>query len=166
MKLKWQWFSGGQSMFWVSSIIILIMISAFICTFIIDLMPVFYMRRQDVDSSSIELISKDYVQKLDIIIDKPIKYNFVKYKDPMLLGTFHEWNSTYYIDISVDLYKSLDLKSIVIHETRHMVVEYLTYKRIIDLRKYSEEIAEGEEYYSALFDNSVYLLNNLQKEEE
>lgn len=95
----------------------------------------------------------------------PITYRFVYYKynetaeDELLLGTFHEWNKTYYIDISADLYKMNLLDEIVIHETRHMIVEYLKDEKIIDLTKYTEEIAsQNNEYYNNLFDSGVYLL--------
>lgn len=83
--------------------------------------------------------------------------------DTILLGTFHEWNNTYYINISVDLYKMESLEEIVIHETRHMVVEYLKDKKIINLVKYTEEIASKKDcYYCSLFDSGVYLLKNSQ----
>lgn len=100
-----------------------------------------------------------------ITVDIPVVYRFVNYKynetaeDEILLGTFHEWNSTYYIDVSADLYKISLLDEIVIHETRHMIVEYLKDKKIIDLTKYTEEIAsQKNSHYNNLFDSSVYLL--------
>lgn len=103
-----------------------------------------------------------------INIDKPIKYRYVYYKynknaeDDLLLGTFHEWNGTYYIDISADLYQMNLLYEVVIHETRHMVVEYLKYKNIIDLTKYTEEIAsEKNNNYNNLFNCGISLLKSL-----
>lgn len=102
----------------------------------------------------------------------PITYRFVYYKynetaeNEMLLGTFHEWNETYYIDISADLYKMNLLDEIVIHETRHMIVEYLKDEKIINLVKYTEEIASKKDcYYCSLFDSGVYLLKNSQTSE-
>ena len=104
-----------------------------------------------------------------ITVDKPIVYRFVYYKhndvtdDKILLGTFHEWNGTYYIDISADLYKMNKLNEIVIHEMRHMIVEYLKDKKIIDLTKYTEEIAgQKDVYYDSLFDSGVYLLREVE----
>ena len=104
-----------------------------------------------------------------ITVDKPIVYRFVYYKhndvtdDKILLGTFHEWNGTYYIDISADLYKMDKLNEIVIHEMRHMIVEYLKDKKIIDLTKYTEEIAgQKDVYYDSLFDSGVYLLREVE----
>lgn len=100
-----------------------------------------------------------------ITVDIPVVYRFVNYKynetaeDELLLGTFHEWSNTYYIDISAGLYNMSLLDEIVIHETRHMIVEYLKDKKIIDLTKYTEEIAsQKNSHYNNLFDSSVYLL--------
>lgn len=77
----------------------------------------------------------------------------------ILLGTFHEWNDVYYIDISIDLYKISGLESTVIHETRHMLVQELKNEKIIDLTKYTEEIAQNNnEYYNNLFDSAIDLL--------
>ena len=112
-----------------------------------------------------------------ITIDRPIIYRFVRYRnnadaediDPkkeVLLGTFHEWNGTYYIDISVDLYKMYSLDSVIIHETRHMIVEYLRDEKIIDLTNYTEEIAsEKNIHYNNLFEQSIYLLKEKLKED-
>lgn len=167
-KIKWQWFLGGKTMFWVSIIVFIVLIIGFITTYIIDPTSSLYMTKYKIDPVSIEKLSQSYVDGLGIIIDKPIKYSFVRYKDKgyeadpdeeILLGTFHEWNGTYYINISVDLYKSSLLDDIVIHETRHMIVEYLKDEKIIDLTKYTEEIAQGEDiYYNNLFNSGVYLL--------
>ena len=169
MRLKWQWFLGGKFMFWVSIIIFMFLISSFVFTYIIDPTATFYMKKQKIDPTIIKTISEKYVSNLGITIDnKNIEYNFVKYnhdrynsegEDTILLGTFHEWNDTYYINISLDLYNSTLLDDIVIHETRHMIVEYLKDKKIINLDKYTEEIAEGKDiYYNNLFNSGIYLL--------
>ncbi|MDE6947598.1 MAG: hypothetical protein K2P14_10495 [Anaeroplasmataceae bacterium] len=109
-----------------------------------------------------------------IKIDRPIVYRFVQYRDrglisepdsKILLGTFHEWNGVYYIDISIELYQAALLKSTVIHETRHMIVEYLSDKKIINLTKYSENIAQEEDDYNELFNSGVYLLKKSQEKE-
>ena len=169
MKIKWQWFLGGKVMFWVSIIIFIILIFGFITTYIIDPTSNLYiLNKYEINPVSIEQISKDYITNLGITIDKPVKYCFVRYKaDPeeeILLGTFHEWNGAYYINISVDLYKNSRLEEIVIHETRHMVVEYLKDKKIIDLTKYTEEIAQHKNsYYNNLFDSGIYLLKERGK---
>lgn len=172
MKIKWQWFLGGKIMFWVSIIIFIILIFCFITTYIIDPTSSLYMTKYKINPVSIEQISKDYINNLGITIDKPIEYCFVRYKDKgdkadpeeILLGTFHEWNDVYYINISVDLYKSSMLEKIVIHETRHLVVEYLKDEKIIDLTKYTEEIAQCENsYYNNLFDSGIYLLKERDK---
>lgn len=102
-----------------------------------------------------------------IEIDKSIVYKFVTFShqdpDTRLLGTFHEWNNTYYINILVDLYNTSDLEKIVIHETRHMIVQHLKNKEIIDLVKYTEEIAtEKNAYYTDMFNSGVYLLREEQ----
>ena len=173
MKIKWQWFLGGKVMFWVSIIMFVILIFGFVTTYIIDPTSSLYMTKYKINPVSIEEISKDYMTNLGITIDKPIKYCFVRYKDKgyeadpeeeILLGTFHEWNGVYYINISVDLYKSSMLEEIVIHETRHLVVEYLKDEKIIDLTKYTEEIAQHENsYYNSLFNNGIYLLKERDK---
>lgn len=168
IKLKWQWFLGGRIMFWVSIIIFIVLIIGFVITYVIDPTSSLYMTKYEIDPESIEEASQSYVDGLGITIDKPIEYCFVRYRDKgykanpgdeILLGTFHEWNGVYYINISVDLYKSSLLDDIVIHETRHMIVEYLKDKKIIDLTKYTEKIAQGEDiYYNNLFNSGVYLL--------
>lgn len=176
MKLKWQWFVGGKDMFWVSIIAFIFFVIIFIGTYIIDPIKIINYKVQLVDSDSIKNYAESYLKEQGVTIDKPIVYRFVKYKDnafnakleeKVVLGTFHEWNSTYYIDISVDLYKMNDLlEETVIHETRHMLVEYLNYEDIIDLIKYTEEIASGEnEYYNNMFNSGIYLLKKLQSEE-
>lgn len=169
MKLKWQWFLGGRIMFWVSIVLVLILISAFVFTYIIDPIAILYISEQSINNTSIEILSKDYVSSCGIKIDKSIIYRYVRYlgededSEDILLGTFHEWNNTYYIDISIDLYKDEDLKSVVVHETRHMIVEYLKDQNIIDLTKYTEEIAEGKNsYYNNMFNSGIYLLKEVQ----
>ena len=100
-------------------------------------------------------------------MDVPIKYRFVEYRrssddNHIVVGTFHKWNDTYYIDISYDLINdNRELAVTVIHETRHLIVAYLYDKKVIDLLKYTEEIAqEKDTCYNNLFDSGVYLLNN------
>ena len=174
IKLKWQWFLGGRIMFWVFIIIFIVLIVGFVTTYIIDPTSSLYMTKYKINPESIEKASQSYVDGLGITIDKPIEYCFVRYRDKgyeanagdeILLGTFHEWNDVYYINISVDLYKGSLLDDIVIHETRHMVIEYLKDKKIIDLTKYTEEIAQGENaYYNDLFNSGVYLLKEKENE--
>ena len=174
MKIKWQWFIGGRVMFWVSLVMIIGLILGFLLTYVVDPTKKIYMKEQSIDPVSIKVISEQYVRGLGIEIDKPIVYRFVRYStrvydenEEILLGTFHEWNDTYYIDISVDLYKTSALRDTVIHEARHMIIEYLRDKKIIDLSKYTEEIAqEKNDRYNALFNNSVYLLKELQIKEK
>lgn len=174
IKLKWQWFLGGRIMFWVFIIIFIVLIVGFMTTYVIDPTSSLYMTKYKIDPKSIEEASQSYVDGLGITIDKPIEYCFVRYRDKgyeahpedeILLGTFHEWNDVYYINISVDLYKGSLLDDIVIHETRHMVIEYLKDKKIIDLTEYTEEIAQGENaYYNDLFNSGVYLLKEKENE--
>lgn len=168
MKIKWQWFVGGRTMFWVSIIVFIVLIIGFITTYIIDPTSNLYMTKYKINPVSIKNISEKYLSDLGITIDRPIEYSFVRYKDSgyeadpdeeILLGTFHEWNGVYYINISVDLYKGSLIDDIVIHETRHMIVEYLKDEKIIDLTKYTEEIAEGDNiYYNNLFNSGIFLL--------
>lgn len=172
MKIKWQWFIGGKVMFWISVIMIVGLILGFTMTYIIDPTKNLYMKEQYLDPTSIKDISEQYVRSLNIDINKPVVYRFVKYKiknnpeEEILLGTFHEWNNTYYIDISVDLYKTPQLTETVRHETRHMIVEYLRDRNVIDLVEYTEEIAqELDTTYNSLFDNGVYLLRQIQVKE-
>lgn len=173
MKIKWQWFIGGRGMFWVSIIMMIGLILGFIVTYVIDPTKKIYMKEQSIDSTSIKNISEQYVRCFGIEIDKPIVYKFVRYgltayneDEEVLLGTFHEWNGTYYINISVDLYKTSALNNTVIHETRHMLVEYMRDKNIIDLSKYTEEIAqEKNERYNELFNCGMYLLKEELKKE-
>lgn len=164
MKLKWQWFLGGPVMFWIAIILFIFLLVGFIFTYIIDIASLINVELQNVDTESISKISEEYVESLGITIDKPIEYRFVHFKyndkneDRVLLGGFHKWNNTYYIDISVDLYRLSTLKETVIHETRHMLVEYLKDENIIDLTDYTEEIAESENnYYNNLFNSGIYL---------
>lgn len=175
--INWRLFAGGKVMFWVSLIMIFICICLFILTYYIDPLALINLSVQRVDPSSIQEISENYVTNLGIEIDKPIEYRFVRYLhdngyeaeagETIVLGTFHVWNNTYYIDISVDLYKSEHLESTVIHETRHMIVEYLRLKQIIDLNKYTEEIAQRKNtYYNSLFNSGIQLLKEKQNTEE
>lgn len=164
MKWNWRWFIGGKEMFWISIVMMVGLMIGFTLTYIINPTEKTQMEPLKVDATSIQEISENYVRLLGIEVDKPIKYRFVRYRskpsdDTILLGTFHEWNGIYHIDISVNLYKSSQLTEVVIHETRHMIVEYLRDQKVIDLIKYTEEIAqEKNEYYNNLFNNSVFLL--------
>lgn len=172
MILNWRWFSGGKTMFWVSLILLIFLLLSFGFTYFIDITTLTDIKVQNIDSTSIKDISEKYVESYGIVIDKPIVYRFVKYEynkeieDDILLGTFHEWNSTYYIDILSELYGMNMLYDIVIHETRHMIIEYLRDKNIIDLTEYTEEIARGDNtYYNNLFDSGIYLLKNQEETE-
>ena len=179
MKLKWQWFLGGQIMFWIATILLVVYVFAYVVTYIIDPTTSMYMKVQSVDETSIKEMSEQYVDSLGITIDKPIVYRFVRFQNEdhfkhhksgvatVLLGTFHEWNDTYYIDISINLYRMNMLYEIVKHETRHMIVQELKHKHIIDLTEYTEEIAqEKNEYYNKIFDNSINLLKEEQNNGE
>ena len=168
MRLKWQWFLGGKIMFWVLIILFILAIFGFITLYIIDPTSIRYLKVQNLNSASIKTISEKYVNDLDIQVDKKIIYRFVEYKcceyddegiKMIILGTFHIWNDTYYIDISKNIYNTDKLEEVVIHETRHMLVEYLKEHDIIDLTKYTEEIAQNNNiHYNQLFDNGIYLL--------
>lgn len=181
MRLKWQWFLGGRSMFWVSLIIFLLLVIVFIYTFtftyFIDLTSRINIKVQNEDVSLIKEFSENYVKLCEIQIDKPIIYRFVTYNrnaydtnsnSTVLLGTFHEWNGTYYIDISVDIKdETTTLLDVVEHETRHMIVDYLKDTKVVDLEAYTEEIAGRKNiYYNELFNGGVYLLKKLQTGEE
>ena len=164
MKLSWRLFLGGPVMFWLTIILFIFLFVVFIFTYFIDATALAHIKPQGIDTSSISEISEEYVKNLGVVINKPIEYKFVHFKyndkseDEILLGTFHEWNETYYIDISADLYKMDSLKEIVIHETRHMLVEFLNDEDIIDLTRYTEEIAKEENnYYNNLFNSGIYL---------
>jgi hypothetical protein len=172
MKLNWRWFLGGQKMFWMGIILFIVLVVAFTFTYIVDPTERVYMRKENVDENSIKFISESYINSRNITIDKPIEYRFVHYfcnenkseNDEVLLGTFHEWNGTYYINISVDLYNAPALIRTVIHETRHMLVEYLKDQKIIDLTDYTEEIAEGSnEQCNNMFTCGINLLRSSQK---
>lgn len=159
-------------MFWASLILLIFLLLSFGFTYFIDITTLTDIKVQNIDSTPIKDISEKYVESYGIAIDKPIVYRFVKYEynkeieDDILLGTFHEWNSTYYIDILSELYGMNMLYDIVIHETRHMIIEYLRDKNIIDLTEYTEEIARGDNtYYNNLFDSGVYLLKNQEETE-
>lgn len=170
MELEWQLFAGGRIMFWVTTVLLLVFILIYILTFVIDPVSSIYMKAQNIDETSIKEMSEQYVNSLGITIKKPVHYRFVKFRyehdlndsadsDMVLLGTFHEWNDNYYIDISADLYHMSMLYEIVRHETRHMIVQELKNEKIIDLDDYTEEIAqEKDETYNELFNCSVKLL--------
>lgn len=179
MKIKWQWFLGGRTMFWIATILLIVFIFAYVVTFLIDPTTSMYMKIQSVDETSIKEMSEQYVKSLGITINKPICYRFVRYQHEehfkghkpgsatVLLGTFHEWNGTYYIDISVNLYHMNMLYEIVRHETRHMIVQELKNEGIIDLSEYTEEIAqEKDQKYNELFNCGVKLLKEEQENGE
>lgn len=162
-------------MFWVSILMIIGLVLGFILTYVINPTEKIYMKEQSIDPISIKDFSEHYVNFFGVKIDKPIVYRFVRYhtrvydeNEEVLLGTFHEWNGTYYIDITVDLYKTSSLQRIVIHETRHMLVEYMRDKKVIDLSQYTEEIAEEKsDCYNNLFNCGMKLLKEkLDKENE
>ena len=171
-----KWLSGGKIMFLIVTIILIMFIFVYVLTYIIDPTTITYMRIKNFDTTSIKEISENYISELNVEISKPIVYRFVEFvhvdsfakklsKELILLGTFHEWNNTYYIDISQDLYKMNELSNTVKHEIRHMIVQELKYKKIIDLTKYTEEIArEKNEIYNNLFISGVELLKNNQME--
>lgn len=171
MKLKWQWFLGGRVMFWLSIILFIVLVIGFISTYIIDPLTTLTMKPQKLDNGAIKTISEAYVDSLGLKLDKPVVYRFTKFnynlrpdRDEILLGTFHEWNGRYYIDISIDLYGTTKCEATIIHETRHMIVVCLKNNKIIDLTKYTEEIAqEKNPEYNKIFDASVVLLNNEQQ---
>lgn len=176
MKIKWQWFLGGRFMYWMTIILFVILIFSHVMTYVIDPTTKLYMTVQDTDATSIKDISEQYIKSLGITINKPIRYRFVKYRhedhfkqpnsgaDTALLGTFHEWNNTYHIDISINLYHMSMIYEVVRHETRHMIVQELKNEKIIDLSEYSEEIAqENDQIYNELFNCSVKLLKKEQK---
>ena len=64
MRIKWQWFLGGRIMFCVSIVLFFVLITSFICTYIIDMTTLFEMRPQTVDPSSIQEISEKYIKDL------------------------------------------------------------------------------------------------------
>ena len=179
MKIKWQWFLGGQTMFWIASVLLVVLVFAIVVTYIIDPTTSLYMKVQSIDETSIKEMSESYVKSLGITISKPISYRFVRYQhedsfkerksgpETVLLGTFHEWNNTYYIDISANLYHMNMLYETVKHETRHMIVQELKNEKIIDLTEYTEEIAqEKNETYNNLFNCGVKLLKEEQNNGE
>ena len=178
MKLKWQWFLGGRCMFWIAIVTQVILALVILMGYVVDPLTTFSMNEQEeIDPTPIKNISNAFVASYDVKIDKPVVYRFVKFtcnqdKDDnpakeVLLGTFHEWNSKYYIDISADLNETSLLNYVVIHETKHLLVQQMKTKKIIDLTKYTEEIARGNDsYYNELFDGAVHLLKLSQKENE
>lgn len=127
-----------------------------------------YTVTDDRDKTVIENISQEYLNSLELTMDKPIVYNFVKYKetatDPLdlvTLGSFYEWDNKYYINISSNIVSERRLREVIIHETRHMVVEYLKNNDILDLSDYTEEIAQGtNKCYNALFFSAVDVAKN------
>lgn len=80
MKIKWQWFLGGQTMFWIASVLLVVLVFAIVITYIIDPTTSIYMKVQSIDETSIKEMSENYVKSLGITINKPISYRFVKYQ--------------------------------------------------------------------------------------
>ena len=80
MRFKWQWFLGGQAMFWIASILLLVFIFSYVVTYIIDPTTSIYMKVQSIDETSIRELSQSYIESLGITIHKPICYRFVQYK--------------------------------------------------------------------------------------
>lgn len=157
-------------MFWISLVVLIIAIWLFIATYIIDFTTINCINKiEQTDIFPIKEISRQYLEGYDMKIDKPIVYRFVNFNPKkngdILLGIFHEWNGKYYIDISVSLLMDRgNLEETVRHETRHMMVKYLKDKKIIDLTKYTEEIAnEKNIYYRDMLDGGVYLLESFGK---
>ena len=64
MRIEWQWFLGGQIMFWVAIIMFIIFILGFITTYVIDPTTTIGMKIQNVDTTSIKKISEKYVSDL------------------------------------------------------------------------------------------------------
>ena len=64
MKLKWQWFLGGSLMFWVSIVIFVFLIFAIAFTYLVDPIMLTGMKIQNIDTTSIEEISEEYVNSL------------------------------------------------------------------------------------------------------
>ena len=64
MKIKWQWFLGGDFMFWASIAVFVVLIVIFVFTYVIDLSTLIAMKVQRIDAVSIEEISKKYMSDL------------------------------------------------------------------------------------------------------
>lgn len=170
-----KWSKKDIRTFMIASLILLVWM--FLKTHVIDLTALTYMRKRNTwNPAVIQNISEYYVESCGITIDKPIKYEFVKYRDmdkakkptdEVTFGTFHEWNGTYYICIADEIKESALIQYVVIHETRHMMVDYLKDEGVIDLDKYTEEIAESNNiFYNNVFDSSVDLLEFMQSKED
>lgn len=139
--------------------VVWLLLICFLYTFVIDVTNFYSIQEfTDADTSHIRDVSEEYLSTFGITdISYPIRYNFVKFKQPVL-GTFHEWNHTYFINISTDIETEDTLRSTVIHETRHLIVQHLKNQNIIDLTAYTEEIASYEnDWFSRLFIDAIYL---------
>lgn len=151
-------------MFWIATVLLIAFVFAFIVTFIIDPTSYLYVKVQRLDPTPIQKECEEYLNTLGVKIDKKICYRYVEYrhddKDTVIVGTFHEWNGTYYIDISTYLFVlPSEFCETVQHETRHMLVRELKNKKIIDLSKYTEDIAQNDnENFNNLFKSSINLL--------
>ncbi len=64
MKIKWQWFLGGQIMFWLSIVIFFAFAIIFIFTYIVDPTTTIHIKKLDIDSTPIKELSEKYVNSL------------------------------------------------------------------------------------------------------
>ena len=65
MKMKWQWFSEGDRMFWVSIMLFVLLMISFFTACLIDPFTLTDMKIQkNIDSTSIKQISEEYVKNL------------------------------------------------------------------------------------------------------
>lgn len=65
MKMKWQWFSEGDRMFWVSIMLFVLLMISFFTAYLIDPFTLTDMKIQkNIDSTSIKQISEEYVKNL------------------------------------------------------------------------------------------------------
>lgn len=64
MQLKWQWFIGGKSMFWMTLVLFTILAVSFIFTYVIDPVATLYIKRRNTNVLSIKEISERYVRRL------------------------------------------------------------------------------------------------------
>ena len=84
--MKWEWFLGGQIMFWVSIVVFVAFVLIFVTTYVVDPRTITLIKRQPINADVIKEISETYVGHLGITIDKPIEYRFVKYNYKKELG--------------------------------------------------------------------------------
>ena len=93
MKLKYQWFLGGRVMFCVSIILMVFLICSFTVAYIVDPITISSTITTEPDTGVIKEISQEYIKSLEIVIDKPIVYRFVKYKYNNYF--YNKYNSIY-----------------------------------------------------------------------